>query len=234
MVTRRIVSANIMSNPVMPIRKARADMLTVTGLLGITAGSIGWQEIAPRSYRNTLHFMRPNQETYNVAATPMTASASERVMARGRRRVHRGIARITPARKLVWQVYREDDGTVWWHINTHFISAAWSSSQRRTKRLRQRRWRKHNRMLAALVTELRHLYGPNGVVTGDFNRSKFVSPALTALGAIYHFPNHGSHGRSYYDYLISFGATHASPVTRVPLHSDHDAVWFDVTFPNRG
>jgi len=219
----RHASANIKSNPLMPLGNAAADILQVAG----HAGVIGWQEIH-KLYRPTLRTL-PGFTTYwpgrrfsrDANAVPISwRTAHFELVASGVMRTHFGRPGVTPARYIAWVVLRDKrTGETFWRVNTHYISAAFSRH-----RERRPKWERHDRKLGNLVLRLLWEHGPNGVVGGDFNR-EVGSARLNAM-----LRTHGGqHEGHHYDHLYVFGGD-AGPMTRLPLNSDHDGIVTRITF----
>jgi uncharacterized membrane protein YgcG len=219
------ISANIKSNPLMSHADAAADINEVGSVLDARTGVIGWQEIAPDYYQADLRRQGPRLVTYwpggYANAVPISWSKNYHRHAAGATQTHGGIAHKSPARFVVWVALRDDGGHQFWHINTHFISEAYSDDPSR-----QHWWQTHRQVLINTVKRMQDRYGPHGTITGDFNRYRYEDPQLIDLGAHYHWPASDAAGISRgYDYLISFGGWgDPSDVTRMGLHSDHDGV----------
>lgn len=228
----RHISANIKSNPLMTAGNAREDINEVGGLLSSRSGSIGWQEIAPAYYKDAIRDRAPRLETYwppDGAAEPIPISYTTDLTraAAGWVRAYTGGSGDGPSRGISWIVLINPTGQTWWHVNTHFIAKAWTSRPER-----KAAWWAHNAVLLDVVREMRRTHGSTGIVTGDFNRSKYVDPKLVELGARYHWTPSGSFKTRHYDYLISFGRWSApSRATERALNSDHDAAIIDLNLP---
>jgi len=222
-ISHRHASANIKSNPLMPLGDAAADIIQVAG----HAGVIGWQEIH-KLYRPTIRTM-PGFTTYwpgrrfsrDANAVPISwRTAHFELVASGVMRTHFGRPRVTPARYIAWVVLRDlRTGQVFWRVNTHYISAAWSDH-----RERRPLWEKHDRKLGSIVLRLFWEHGPNGVVGGDFNRDI----GSGRLNGMLH-SHSGQHEGHHYDHLYAFGGD-TGPMTRLPLNSDHDGIVTRITF----
>jgi len=219
----RHASANIKSNPLMPLGDAAADIIQVAG----HAGVIGWQEIH-KLYRPTVRTL-PGFTTYwpgrrfsrDANAVPISwRTAYFEMVASGVQRTHFGRPGVTPARYIAWVVLRDlRSGQVFWRVNTHYISAAFTRH-----RSRRPMWEKHDRKLGNLVLKLLWEHGEHGVVGGDFN-NEIGSGRLNAMLRIHG----GDHVGQHYDHEYVFGGD-AGPMTRLPLNSDHDGIVTRITF----
>ena len=220
----RHATANIKSNPLMPVAKASADIRAVA----VHAGVIGWQEIH-HTYRPSIRALA-SFTTYwpgkrfsaDANAVPISWRTRRfKLIASGVKRTHFGRPGVTPARYIAWVVLEDvATGERHWRINTHYISAAWSRHPERRPL-----WEKHDRKLAKIVLRLIWEHGPNGVIGADFNRD-IGSPRLTGIAR-----RNGGKRRvgQHYDWLYVFGGA-PTPETKLPLNSDHDAVISRVTF----
>jgi len=221
--SRRHVTANIKSNPLMPLGDAAADIIQVAG----HAGVIGWQEIH-KLYRPTIRTL-PGFTTYWPGkafsragdAIPISwRTANLELVASGVKRTHLGIPRVTPTRYISWVVLRDlRSGQVFWRVNTHYVSSAFTRH-----RSRRPMWERHDRKLGNVVLRLVWQHGPNGVVGGDFNR-ELGSARLNAMLSTHG----GQHVGHHYDHLYVFGGE-AGLMARLPLNSDHDGILARATF----
>ena len=219
----RQVTANIKSNPLMTLEKAKADI----DLVAAQGAVIGWQEIH-KFYRPAARAL-DGFETYwpgkrfsrDANAVPISwRTARFELIASGVKRTHFGRPGVTPARYIAWVVLRDRrSGQTFWRVNTHYISGAWSKH-----RERRPRWEKHDRKLGKVVLQLLAEHGPNGVIGGDFNRDIGSASMNTMLRT-----HGGDHVGHHYDHEYVFGGE-AGPMTRLALNSDHDAVISRVTF----
>lgn len=227
----RHVSANIQYVPKMRLDDAAEDLGTVTS----HAGVVGWQEIG-RDYRRLLRAVDgwatywPGGRLFSRAANSIPISWRTRrfdKIASGRRRTHGGRPKVTPARFITWVLLENrKTGERHWRVNTHYVSKAWSTHPERRPL-----WETHDRKLAETVRMLLAEHGPNGVITGDFNRG-IGSPRLNEMLSAQPRADRADRGHVHHgiDHLYVFGRATTSSFGHFGLHSDHDAVLLRVDF----
>jgi hypothetical protein len=144
------------------------------------ADVIGWQEVNDDAAREKLarslpgyHHHIPDEEWAGALPISWLADRHELVSV-GQRKAHDGRAKVSPARGVVWAVLKDlATGVTTAHVNTHFVSRAWSKGVVVARPWRQEQWAQHLVVLNEVVQDFRGR-GLPVVVGGDFNRHEPV------------------------------------------------------------
>lgn len=209
----------------------QADIAAVCNVSDV----VGWQEISTQEHIKAILGLQGWTTFWPSGNTPTPGKAiassnyvpiswrTDRftLLAAGGKKCIDGIAGVTPARYVVWVSLRDlDDGPGRAHLNGHNIHQAWTSHPER-----QDEWKAWADFATAKTQGLTATHAVIG--SADLNRNKWQMPGAAML-----YASHGTFGSAYYDALwLAGGAILASPVTRLALNSDHDALVATIRVP---
>lgn len=224
----KTVNINVKSNPLMPQAQVIHDVRRASKQGSI----IGWNEISPPRYFDAIRALGPEWGHYmprdGGLRIPNPISWKKDVWKKvdaGFQQTHGGRKKVSPNRYITWvKLKHRKTGKTIIRMNTHLVSGAWTSKQKKDKPWRREMWQRHMTEMRQLVARFK-AKGLPVIIGGDFNRDSY-----RVLGNQVRYDNNlnvATHGRSTIDYMMHTANKRVSrerAKVQGGYFSDHDAV----------